>query len=112
MVETPFRITPSLGPDLHQSAVVNYWDTVGQPHGVSNANMIPSYQPGSLVTGNDGHLYRYVKAGAAFTKDDGLSINESTNVASADASSPVWTAPISVADGAWFHARSVTPAAS
>ena len=110
MAATPFRITPSLGPDLHQSELVYYWDLVGQRHAVTTYS--PSYQPGSLVVGNDGHLYRFVKAAAAFSKDDGLSINETTNVASADASSPVWTAPVAVAQDEWFHARSVTPAAS
>lgn len=102
-VQTPFRITPSLGPDLHQSETQFHWDMVSDPNGDGDA----SYQPGSTVVGNDGYTYTFVQAGAAFDADDGLSVNTTTWVATADASSPVFEAPVAVADGEWFHARRI-----
>lgn len=103
MVTTPFRITPSLGPDLHQSETQFYWDTITDPTNAGKA----SYQPGSKVIGNDGHEYVFVKSDAVFAAAAGVSINETTWVASADASDPTHTAPVAVASGEWFHARKV-----
>lgn len=57
--KTPFRITPSLGPDLWQASTEFYWDTVSKT--VGNTTIIPSYQLGSMVVGNDGHEYVFVK---------------------------------------------------
>lgn len=69
----------------------------------------PSYALGSKVIGSDGHDYVLVKAGANFTTiASGLSINESTWVASADASDPVWETPVAnIVSGDYFHARKV-----
>ena len=100
MVETPFRITPSLGPDLHQTAAEFYWDTI-------STSGTPSHPLGTKVIGNDGHEYVYVEAAAQFAADAGLSINETTWAASADGSDPVWEAPVAVASGAYFWARRV-----
>lgn len=96
-VTEPFRITPNLGPDLHQTSPY-YWAEI---HGQN------SYQPGVRVIGNDGHEYIHVIAGAAFEAEDGVQINEDTWVATADASSPEWEAPVAVANGEWFHARRI-----
>lgn len=104
MVQTPFRTTPSLGPDLHQSEVQYHWDMVTD---TTNGTKGPSYQPGSKVIGNDGHEYVFVKAGAGFAAEAGLSIEESTWVASADASDPEFEAPVAVLINEWFHARKV-----
>lgn len=57
--KTPFRITPSLGPDLWQASPEFYWDTVRKT--VGSTTIIPSYQLGSMVVGNDGHEYVFVK---------------------------------------------------
>ena len=57
--KTPFRITPSLGPELTQIDTQFYWDTISDPLAT------PSYQLGSVVTGSDGHEYQFVKNGAA-----------------------------------------------
>lgn len=56
--KTPFRITPSLGPELTQIDTQFYWDTISDPLAT------PSYQLGSSVTGSDGHEYQFVKNGA------------------------------------------------
>lgn len=107
-VTEPFRVTPSLGPDLHQTspavsdpseeASLYYWAEI---HGQN------SYQPGVRVIGNDGHEYIHVIAGADFAPEDGVQIDEDTWVATADASSPEWEAVVDVAEGAWFHARRI-----
>jgi hypothetical protein len=96
-VTEPFRITPNLGPDLHQTSPY-YWAEI---HGQN------SYQPGVRVIGNDGHEYIHVIAGATFAAEAGVEINETTRVATADASTPEWEAPVAVAEGAWFHARRI-----
>ena len=70
----PFRITPSLGPDLHQAATQFHWDSIGDPTGAG----LPSYQPGSKVIGNDGHEYVFVKAHANIAAGGDVSINETT----------------------------------
>ena len=101
MATEPYRITPSLGPDLWQTEAQFYWDTIGDP---GNARG-PSPELGSSVIGNDGAEYILVKAGAAFAANDGLSINQTTWVASADATTPVFVAPVAVASGAYFWAR-------
>lgn len=103
MATEPFRITPSLGPDLWQSETQYYWDGVTDPAATGD----PSYQPGSVVIGNDGAEYIFVQADANFAADAGLSINQTTWVASADASDPVYDAPVAVLDGEWFHARRI-----
>lgn len=96
-VTTPYRITPNLGPDLHQTSPY-YWAEI------DNQN---SYQPGVRVIGNDGHEYIHVIAGAGFSAEDGVEINETTWVATADASTPEWEATVDVANGEWFHARRI-----
>ncbi len=103
MVTTPFRTTPILGPDVWQTATQFYWDTIGDPTGAG----APSPQLGTVVNGSDGAEYILVEAGAAFSAEDGVSINQSTWVASADASSPVFEAPVAVASGAYFWARRI-----
>lgn len=100
---TPYRITPTLGPDLHQTFTQAHWDTIADPNG----DIGPSYQLGTTVIGNDGAEYVFVQAGAAFSADDGLSINQTTWEATADATSPVFEAPVDVADGDYFHARRI-----
>lgn len=96
-----FRITPSLGPDLEQHALQNYWDL---------GFTTPTYALGTRVTGSDGHEYVYVQAAANFASAaTGLSINESTWVASEDLSSPEWETPVaSILADEFFHARLVT----
>ncbi len=97
----PFRITPSLGPDLEQHALQNYWDL---------GFTTPTYDLGTKVIGSDGHEYVYVKAAANFSSAaTGLSINESTWVASEDVSDPVWQTPVaSILADEFFHARKVS----
>lgn len=103
MATEPFRVTPVLGPDLHQTATQFYWDSIGDP---TNAGA-PSPQLGTVVNGNDGAEYIFVEAGAAFDADDGLSLNQTTWVASADATAPVFEAPVDVASGGYFWARRI-----
>lgn len=100
---TPFRTTPNLGPDLWQTATQFHWDTIADP---SNSRG-PSYELGTTVIGNDGAEYTLVQAGAAFAADDGLSLNQTTWEATADATSPVYEAPVAVAEDDYFYARRI-----
>lgn len=103
MATSPYRTTPILGPDLWQTATQFYWDTIGDPDGTG----APSPALGTTVTGNDGAEYTLVTAGSGFTAEDGISINQTTWAASADASDPVFDAPVDVASGDYFWARRI-----
>lgn len=101
----PFRITPSLGPDLWQTATQFHWDTIGDPTGQGDA----SYQPGSKVVGNDGHDYVFVKnGGTALPANGRVNLNETTWVATANATGTHMGPPTEVPANAWFHARQFT----
>lgn len=106
MVTSPFRTTPILGPDLHQTEAEFYYDTITGPT-ITGATVGPSPELGTVVNGNDGAEYIFVQAGAAFAEDDGLSINQTTWEATADATAPVFEAPVDVADEAYFWARRI-----
>lgn len=99
-VQTPFRITPSLGPDLWQSETQFHWDTIGDPTGAG----VASYQPGSKVIGNDGHEYVFVKAAANIAANGTVGITEGTWVTTTGTTHNTSRA---VTSGEWFHARKV-----
>lgn len=100
--KTPFRITPSLGPDLWQAETQFYWDSIGDPRNTG----VASYQPGSSVTGNDGHRYVFVKnGGTALNANDRVNINETTWVVTANATGTHMAPPVAIPANAWFHAR-------
>lgn len=107
MATEPFRTTPVLGPDVWQTATQFHWDEITDP---TNA-MGPSPALGTTVRGSDGGEYTMCEAGAAFDADDGLSINQTTWVASADATTPVFEAPVGVASGDYFWARRIVVSA-
>lgn len=103
--KTPFRITPSLGPDLWQAETQFYWDTIGDPRNLG----VASYQPGSKVIGNDGHEYVFVKnGGSVLTANARANINETTWVATANGTGTHMGPPTDVPANAWFHARQFT----
>lgn len=91
-----YRITPSLGPDLEQHALQNYWDL---------GYTTPTYALGSKVIGSDGHEYVYVKAAANInTAATVVAINETTWVATAGAGD--YETPVdSILENEFFHAR-------
>lgn len=91
-----YRITPSLGPDLEQHALQNYWDL---------GYTTPTYALGSKVIGSDGHEYVYVKAaGNINTAATAVTINEATWVATAGAGD--YETPVdSILANEFFHAR-------
>lgn len=99
MATKPFRITPSLGPGIRDSELQQYWDGVTDTAGTGK----PSYQPGSKVTGSDGHEYVYVKAAANIAADTAVTINETTWVATAGAGT--YKTLLAVLANEWFHAR-------
>lgn len=98
--QTPFRITPSLGPDLWQSETQFHWDTIGDPTGAG----VASYQPGSKVIGNDGHEYVFVRASANIAAGGDVAITEGTWVTATGATHE---SPRAVTTGEWFHARKI-----
>lgn len=100
MVTTPFRITPSLGPDLWQRETQYHWDMIGDRAGTGDA----SYQPGSVVIGNDGHEYVHVKATGAIAANGTFGVNETTWATGAGTTH---TTSRAVLAGQWFHARKV-----
>lgn len=106
MATEPFRTTPILGPDVWQTEAQFYWDMIGNP---TNAATLggPSPQLGTIVNGSDGAEYIFCQAAGDLDADEGVSINQSTWVATADASSPVFEAPVAVLEDAYFWARRI-----
>lgn len=103
MATSPFRTTPSLGPGLKTTELAYYWDQINGPT-ISGGVVAPSYQLGTVVTGNDGHDYVHVKGTPAFAANARMDVNETTWAATANASG-AWMAPVATAAGAYFHAR-------
>ncbi len=116
-IDFVYRSTPQLGPALvdHELAFwfappTTFSATIsGTPY---SDTVDVSYALGNPEKGTDGHVYVMVKAGAAFSAGDGLAINETTWVATADASDPLFEVPDdieggTVANGEYFHARRV-----
>lgn len=102
MAQTPFRITPSLGPELHQVEGQFYWDMVSDPQDA------PSYPLGTKVIGNDGHEYVLVRASAniAAASAPGTEIVITEPGFTAAAGGGGFRAPLGGAlDGQVFHAR-------
>ena len=96
----PFRTTPQLGAQLNNVYVgMPYWD---QLIGITE----PSYRLGNRESGNDGHVYIWVKAGdAEIAKDTEVTIDEETWIATAGAGGATTPADTDVPAGAYFHAR-------
>ena|SRR5690606_12575654 len=104
-----FRTTPQLGPQLNDAyAGLPYWDGA---LGISNeaTDTEPSYRLGNKETGNDGHEYVFVQAGAVLSPGDDVIIDESTWVATAGGSDGLWEVPDDIGgdvpNGGYFHAR-------
>lgn len=93
------RITPSLGPDVEQHSAGYYWD--------NNNKGAPSYPLGTVVKGSDGHDYTHVKAAADLAAAALVNINETTWVATANASG-THAAPVAVKANEFFHAKKAT----
>lgn len=100
-----FRTTPQLGPQLNDKSAKFHWD------GANITDVSPRL--GTREIGSDGHTYVLVKAAGTVAADSGVSINESTWVASADASDPEWEVPADVTGGVvlndifWARATSI-----
>ena len=105
--KTPFRITPSLGPDLWQASTEFYWDTISVPVG-SAAAKVPSYQLGSVVVGNDGHEYKFVQTVGSIASGATVILTEPAQTVATGAGT--WTVPVTVGAvaipaGSFLHVR-------
>ena len=102
--KTPFRITPSLGPDLWQASTEFYWDTISRP--VGSTTITPSYQLGSEVTGQDGHRYKFVKTVGTIASGATVVLTEPAMTVATGAGE--WTVPAtgaSIPAGTFLHVR-------
>lgn len=104
---TPFRITPSLGPDLWQISSEFYWDTISVPVG-STAAKVPSYQLGSVVVGQDGHDYKFVQTVGSIASGAAVILTEPAQTVATGAGA--WTAPVTpgavaIPAGSFIHVR-------
>lgn len=98
----PFRITPSLGPDLTQVwTAPTFYD--------GNAITSPSYQIGSVVRGVDGGEYHFVRASAniAATATTGtqVSLTQSTHTVATGAGGFYTPPGVAITEGQAFHVR-------
>lgn len=99
----PYRITPSLGPDLNQKGQPFYWDSN------RGATASPTYALGSTVKGSDGHDYTLVQSNATLAAGAACQFTDGTWVATAGGSAYVVPADLTggVVAGDYFHARKV-----
>ncbi len=99
----PFRITPSLGPDLTQ-----VYPTGGTFYdGVPTAS--PSYQVGSVVRGVDGGEFHFVTASAdiAATASTGtqVTLTQATHTVATGSGGFYTPAGVAIKNGDSFHVR-------
>lgn len=105
------RITPTLGPDLDQvwPATGAYWDNQLANTSISGVTLQPSYELGTVVRGDDGGEYYYVKASAAITgtATTGTAVNITFPAYTiAAGGSTFYTPPDTpVAEGGFVHVR-------
>lgn len=107
-VTTPYRTTPQLGPQLDEVFVgLPYWDSqLGVGFTVTPS---PSYKLGNRESGNDGHVYIWVKNGdTPLTASARVNITESTWTAAANATGTHMAPAVAVPANAYFHARQFT----
>lgn len=98
---SPFRMNPSLGPDLHQvvKSDLAWYDPAGK--GAAGAGQAMSPQTGDTAFGDDGRLYMWVEASGSITvaASPGTQVAITDNGVSADprftvaAGSDGWYAP-------------------
>lgn len=67
MTTSPFRMNPSLGPDLHQVVKADLAWYEGAGRGAAGAGQAMSPQTGDTAFGDDGHEYMWVEATGAIT---------------------------------------------
>lgn len=107
------RITPTLGPDLDQvwPATGAYWDNQLANTSISGVTLQPSYELGTVVRGDDGGEYYYVKASAniAATPTTGTEVDltfPAYTVATKAGAGGFWTPPgTAVVSGEYVHVR-------
>jgi hypothetical protein len=106
-VRTPFRITPSLGPELWQVALEFYWDTISAD--VGDTTPVASYQQGSAVIGNDGHTYVLVKTtGGDIASGAAVVLTEPAMTVATGAgayTAPVTVGAVAIPVGSFIHVR-------
>lgn len=96
MATEPYRNTPILGPGLTDTGPY-YWDQIAP-----DVDM-PSYQPGTMVNGNDGVVYTHVTAGEALVADD--RVNLDSDFEATKNASGTHVAVVDAADGAALHVK-------
>ena len=95
-----FRSTPQLGPQIEDVFPgLPYWDNIP-------GHTTPSYELGNPEQGSDGHDYIWVRNGdTALTASARVNLNETTWLATANASGTHMAPPVAVPANAYFHAR-------
>jgi hypothetical protein len=106
-VRTPYRTTPSLGPELWQvEPIENYWDQISKS--VGSTTIVASYPIGTQVVGNDGHQYVYVRASAAIASGATVILTEPAFTIATGAgafTAPVTVGAVAIAINSFVHAR-------
>lgn len=107
--QTPFRITPNLGPDLFQVSTEFYWDTISK--NVGSTTIVPSYQLGTTVVGNDGHSYVFVKTVGSIASGATVVLTEPAMTVATGAgafTAPVTVGAVAIPAGSFIHVRRTT----
>lgn len=114
---SPFRMNPSLGPNLHQQVKLNQVWYEGPGRGAAGAGQIGSPQTGDTAFGDDGFEYIYaqatgaIAAAAAPGTQVSLTLNATEPRVTVAAGAGGWYAPtnavmstaLAAGDRAWFR---------
>lgn len=86
MTTSPFRMNPSLGPDLHQVVKSDLAWYEGAGRGAAGAGQAMSPQTGDTAWGDDGREYMWVEATGAITvaASPGTQVTLTVNAAGTD----------------------------
>lgn len=103
MTTSPFRITPNLGPDLHQVVKSDQAWYEGAGRGAAGAGQAMSPQTGVTAFADNGREYMWVEASGSITvaSSPGTQVTLTDNGASAD---PRFT--VAAGSGGWYAPHS------
>jgi hypothetical protein len=100
MTTSPFRMSPSLGPDLHQVVLADEVWYEGAGRGASGAGQVGSPQTGDTCFGDDGREYMWVEASGTIADAAAPGTQVSLTVAAAGTSPRVTAA---TGAGGWYE---------
>lgn len=100
MTTSPFRMNPSLGPDLHQVVLNDQAWYEGAGRGAAGAGQAMSPQTGDKAEGDDGRDWMYVEVAGGTITPHATNETQGTLTVNAAGSDPRVT--VAVGSGGWY----------